>query len=259
MKRQVYTNTIFNEDCLITMNRLPKCVDVVLTSPPYNTSRPGVKDKYNSRYDSFKDFKTYEDYIDWTVNIFENYDHILKKNGCILYNMSYSSQKPDLMWLVIAEIIKRTEFTVADCITWKKSSAIPNNVSSNKLTRICEPVFVICRKSELQTFFCNKKVVSKMKHNNQASYEVLYNFIEARNNDGSNELNKATFSTDLCRRLLRMYAKPGFLVYDSFLGTGTLAKACIEEKMKFIGSETSKEQCMYAQKIIKMAIKSQVF
>jgi site-specific DNA-methyltransferase (adenine-specific) len=217
-------------------------VDIVITSPPYNTSRVGATDKYSSRYDLFQDFKTDQEYIDWTCDVFNGYDKILKPNGCILYNMSYSSEKTHLIWLVIADIIRKTNFITADCIVWKKSNAIPNNVSKNKLTRIVEYIFVFSRKSEFKTFDANKKITGRIERTGQANYENIYNFIEARNNDGSNKLNKATFSTELITKLMDIYAKPNSLVYDSFMGIGTTAKACIERGMSYIGSELSKPQ-----------------
>ena len=39
-----------------------------------------------------------------------------------------------------------------------------------------------------------------------------------------------------------IYAKPESLVYDSFMGIGTTAKACIERGMSYVGSELSKPQ-----------------
>jgi site-specific DNA-methyltransferase (adenine-specific) len=226
------------------MNRpeLQGQVDIVITSPPYNTSRVGASDKYSSRYDIFQDFKTDQEYIDWTCEVFNHYDKILKPNGCVLYNISYSSEKTHLIWLVIADIIRRTNFITADCIVWKKSNAIPNNVSKNKLTRIVEYIFVFSRKSEFKTFDANKKITGRIERTGQANYENIYNFIEARNNDGSNPLNKATFSTELVTKLMDIYAKPGSLVYDSFMGIGTTAKACIERGMNYVGSELSKPQ-----------------
>ena len=239
-------NKIFNEDCTVTMQRpeMAGKVDVVITSPPYNTSRVGASDKYNSRYDTFQDFKSDQDYTDWTVNIFNGYDKVLKKDGCVLYNISYSSENTHLIWLVVADIIRRTNFTTADCIVWKKLNAIPNNRSKNKLTRIVEYVFVFVRKSELKTFNANKRVVSVVEKTGQKNYENVYNFFEAKNNDGSNELNKATFSTDFVKNLIHIYAKPDSLIYDSFMGIGTTAKGCIETKMKYVGSEISEAQIL---------------
>lgn len=244
-------NRIYNEDCLKTMERMGKQVDVVLTSPPYNTSRTDkysmLKDKYSSRYVDFFDNKTDEEYINWTVDIFNGYDNILKENGCVLYNLSYSSENTHLIWFVITEIMRRTNFIVADTIIWKKKSAIPNNVSPNKMTRITEYVFVFCRKDEFKTFKSNKKVAKVNEKTGQKYYENIYNFIEAKNNDGSCSLNKATFSSELCTKLLNIYAQPKSVVYDSFMGTGTTAISCIKNNLNYIGSEMSEVQCKYAE------------
>jgi DNA modification methylase len=244
-------NKIYNEDCFVTMSNIDKKVDSIITSPPYNTSRCTNSERAlkenEARYDVHLDNKTDIEYLDWSVNLFYAYDKILKENGTILYNISYSSENTDLIWKFVAEIINKTNFTTADTIVWKKDSAIPNNTSHNKLTRICEFVFVFVRKNELDTFFMNKEITST-NTNGQNYYENKFNFIDARNNDGSNSLNKATFSTELVRKLLLIYTKENDLIYDSFMGTGTTANACIIEKRNYIGSELSEEQCKYADK-----------
>ena len=74
------------------------------------------------------------------------------KAGCILYNMSYGTENVDLMYKTIFNIIDKTPFTVADTISWKKKNALPNSVSPNRLTRICEFVYVIVRKEEIKSF-----------------------------------------------------------------------------------------------------------
>lgn len=247
-------NKIYNEDCLTTMNKMYKSgveVDVILTSPPYNTSRIGRKDKYSTRYDGFQDNKTNDEYIDWSVGLFNKYDNVLKTNGCVIYNISYSSENTDLLWRVIGNIVDKTNFTTADCIVWKKKSALPNNVSKNKLTRIVEFVFIFCRKNELNTFNTNKQIKSTNSRTNQHYYENIFNFIEAPNNDGKCDLNRATYSTELCEKLLNIYAQTNSLIYDSFMGTGTTACASIKLKHSYIGSEISKTQCKYAEERIK--------
>lgn len=127
--------------------------------------------------------------------------------------------------------------------------ATPNNVSHNKMTRIVEYIYVFCRKNEFYTFNCNKKKL-KERETGQAIYENVFNFITAKNNDHSTDLNKATFSTELVRKLLFLYTKENDLIYDSFMGTGTTAIACIIEKRNYIGSEISLSQCNFANKRI---------
>lgn len=246
------------DDCIHFMNILSeknRKVDVVLTSPPYNTSRPSSErsmKNHEGRYKVYDDLKTGEEYCNWCVNIFNHIDTILKPNGVVLWNVSYGTDATintegiGLMWNSISDIIRHTNFTVADKIVWKKKSALPNNVSPNKLTRICEEVFVFCRKSEYKTFHANKEI-SKIGKNGQQFYKVLYNFIEAPNNDGSTSLNKATYSSDLCVQLLNMYAPQNGIIFDPFMGTGTTGIACEILNLNCIGTEIDAEQVEYSK------------
>ena len=247
-----------NEDCFTTMDLLvekEKRVDIILTSPPYNTARKVKTAKainsHINRYDSYNDNMTDDEYCNWTVKLFNVFDKVLAKNGVILYNLSYGSENPNVMWLTIGDILRKTNFMVADTVIWKKKSALPNNTSHNKLTRIVEYIFVICRKDEFKTFNANKKV-TKESSTGQKYYENVFNFIEAPNNDGSCALNKATYSSELCEKLLNIYATENSIVYDPFMGTGTTAIACqkfndMDNNMICIGSEISEKQVEYSK------------
>lgn len=245
---------LINGDCFEVIDWMSKKnakVDVVLTSPPYNTGRVTQTqrsiDNYENRYDIHLDNMTEDEYLEWTVKLFDGYNSILRENGVILYNMSYGNENPNIMWRTVNEIIINTDFMIADTIIWKKNSALPNNVSHNKLTRIIEYVFVICRKSEYKTFKTNKQVKSISEKTNQKFYENIFNFVEAKNNDGACKLNKATYSSELCEKLLTIYAQGKVTVFDSFMGTGTTSVACKRLGLKCIGSELSEQQCEFAK------------
>lgn len=251
-----------NENCFTTLKNMVDAnytVDIILTSPPYSTSRSKVKtekamDTYNRRYDICLDDMTSEEYREWTVDLFNNFDKVLSKNGVVLYNVSYGSENPSALWLSLLSIIEKTNFMIADTIIWKKRSALPNNVG-NKLTRITEFVFVICRKDEYKTFNINKKVKSVRQDTGQKYYENMYNFIEAPNNDGACKLNKATYSSELCIQLLEMYAQKNYKIYDPFMGTGTTAIACEKwgnNETVCIGSELSEAQVQYSKERLEM-------
>ena len=94
------------------------------------------------------------------------------------------------------------------------------------------------------------KPQEKPSKSGQKIYSNILNFIEAKNNDNSSELNKATFSTSFVRQLIRLYAPKNGVIYDSFMGTGTTAEGCIIENVNFIGSELSEKQCDFAEKRI---------
>lgn len=81
----IQPNTIYNEDCLVTMSKMDnESIDLILTSPPYNIIRPNSTDR---GYDLYKDGISNDEYSDWCVEIFNNFDRILKKGR--LHSVEY--------------------------------------------------------------------------------------------------------------------------------------------------------------------------
>lgn len=252
-----------NEDCFDTMQYMIDNnikADVILTSPPYNTSRQSATqhglENRQIRYDIYMDCMTAIEYRDWWVTLFNKFDKVLSKDGTILWQVSYGSditESPDsigLLWGGVSDIIDKTDFTVADRIIWKKASAMPNNTSRNKLTRIVEDIFVFCRKEEYNTFNMNKTITST-RPNGQIMYGSVFNFISAPNNSELCNLNKATYSVELCEQLLNLYALKDALVYDPFNGTGTTGIACELLGLNYIGSEISEAQVEWSKNRLK--------
>lgn len=239
---------IYNEDCIATLNKLGwGDFDVVLTSPPYNMTKRkgGISD--TGRYDVYVDWKTDKEYTDWLCDIFNHINYKMSENGVVLFNLSYSIETPILPFTVVTELCKSTNFTLVDTIVWEKNSGLPFPANPRRLSRKCEFVFVLVRKNEIDTFITNRKVKSVSEKTGQKYYEVAYNYVKAANNDGKCSLNQATYSTDLCKQLLSIYAPEGSVIYDPFMGTGTTAAACKELGLGFIGSEISEAQCEFAR------------
>ena len=252
-------SVLYNGDCLEVMKDLLEQkiqINKVITSPPYNIVRPNSTDR---GYDLYKDGMTNEQYIKWIIDIFDVYDKLLASNGCVVWNMSYGTENTTCMSLTIAEILKNTNFTLADILVWKKPSATPNNVSSNKMTRICEFVYVFCRKSEFNTFTSNKKMIGRREDTEQAIFENVFNFISAPNNDEPTELNKATFSTDFVDQIIDRYVLPTDIVMDNFSGTGTTMIACERRNRKGFYIELSEAQCKYTIERMKKGIQTRLF
>lgn len=259
-------NKIWNESNDVTMKEHidEKSIDVILTSPPYNNSRnrddeiegsydPNDKNcigGYHKRYDIYEDMRTTEEYCDWIVSIFNLFDKILKNNGTVLWNTSYQAENNECaVWLSIADIIRKTNFCVVDHMIWKKKTTLPIT-QKNKLSKLCEDVFIFVRKDEWLDFNANKTYL-KSSDTGQKYYAPIYNIIEAKNNDELCPYNKATFSTDFCKKLLKIYAPKNAIVYDPFMGSGTTALACKQMGLSYVGSELSPNQCEWAENRIK--------
>ena len=267
--------TLYNGDCVSVMSEMePNSVDVVITSPPYGTCRSETfskesnqKRKYNMRYDEFVEDRTPDEYCTWTVDVFNAIDRVLNDNRIILYNFGLGNdghtEYTNYDWFnTVKHIIAGTPFTIADVLVWKKKAALPNNTSSNKSTRICEPVIVFCRKTEMMTFPSNKKVINHF-DTGQNLYSPFYNIFEAKNNDGSCELNKATFSTQFVDKLIDLYVPDGqkgeWTVFDPFSGTGTTGISAIGKGMRYIGIELSAQQCEYTVSRLSSGVQLELF
>ena len=150
---------IFNSDCFEVMrnNIDSQSVSLIITSPPYNTGRNAHSERalnnHEGRYDIYVDTGTHNDYVDFSINLFNHFDNIVKPKGVVLYNINYGADgthNASELMDTIANIINNTNWDIGDIIVWKKKTAIPSNVSSNKLTRIFEFIFVLSRKSEIK-------------------------------------------------------------------------------------------------------------
>ena len=123
--------------------------------------------------------------------------------------------------------------------------------SPNRLSRIVEPIYVFCKRGFEKTHYCNKPEISQGTASHRC-YAPLYNFVEAKGSQREKGVkrcpyNAATYSVELCEKLLGMYAPPNALVYDPFMGSGTTAVACKRMGLRWLGSEISENQVKWAE------------
>ena len=246
-------NYIYNEKCEDTMARMiaeGEKVDCILTSPPYNMTKRKGGYADTGRYDVYQDWKPEQEYIEWTIEVFNQFYEILNDNRVVIYNFSYSIENPALPYKLVSAIEQFTQFTLVDTIIWKKKAGLPFPANGHRLSRNWEFIWVFAKAGQENTYENNRRVKSVSEKTGQKYYEAIYNFVDAANNDGKCELNQATFSSELCTKLFDIYCREGWVVYDPFMGTGTTAAAASKMGINFIGSEISEEQCKYANRRI---------
>lgn len=219
---------------------LDKSISGIITSPPYNITSKRKDVYYNNGYSDI-DGLTEDEYLTVRTNEFIEFSRILEDKGVICYNISYHNENPILPTLLMTKVHNETDLTVADIITWKKSTSIPFQTSPTKLSRICELVYVVVKKEFLHDFKTNKQVSKVNEKTGQRFYKNYTNLIESKNNDGVQCKLKASFSEDFVNKLLDIYFPEGSLIYDPFMGIGTTARACKKSNRNYIGSELDKE------------------
>jgi len=245
-------NKIYLGDTIEIMKEIEdKSIQLILTSPPYNSSVR--KDNHKYPGGNYEDDLSEEEYVNWTLNVFKEYERILDDKGSIAYNMSYNTFFPSLMYKTIAKIFSDTNLMIADTVAWKKRNATPLSGHPNRLTRICEFVYIFVKKDFIDEFKCNK-IVSSVSKTGQKYFKTYYNFLEAKNNDGSTDIHKATFSTDFAKFFVDLYSFEDSIVLDNFVGTGTTPIACIDLNRKYIGIDMCKEYVDFSNDRIKKHI-----
>jgi DNA modification methylase len=193
-----------------------KSIDGIITSPPYNIGTKRNDKYYNNGY-SDSDNLSESEYIDIRIKEFMEFSRILKDDGVICYNISYHNENPILPTLLISELHNRTDLTIADIICWKKGHSIPFQTSPNKLSRICELIYIVVKKEFLHKFKTNKEISKINEKTGQKFFKNYTNLIEAKNNDGVICKLKASFSEDLVLKLINIYFPEGSIIYDPFM------------------------------------------
>ena len=238
------TNEIYCGDTVKTMEEIDdNSINLILTSPPYLASIRKDNHKYPGATDQIKDNQSIKDYLGWMIEIFIQYERILKKNGVLAFNFSYTTFNPSLPYDLINEVFKHTGFRIYDTIAWKKKSAMPVSGHPNRVTRIVEMVYIFAKNP---TFTANKSIASVSK-TGQKYFNNYYNFLEAKNNDGKVDGHEATFSTEFAKFFIDLYSKEGDIVLDNFSGTGTTACTAKRMNRRYIGIDLVEKYCEYAR------------
>tara|TARA_R100001460_G_scaffold62437_2_gene102509 strand:- start:4138 stop:5061 length:924 start_codon:yes stop_codon:yes gene_type:complete len=248
------TNKIYCGDTVETMGKINEgTIDLILTSPPYLASIRQDNHKYPGAKDQIKDNQSVDDYLEWIVENFKQYERILKKDGVVVFNFSYTTFNPSLPYFLINEVFNHTDFRIYDTFAWKKKSAMPVSGHPNRVTRIVEMVYIFAK----TPYFKANKTVSSVSRTGQKYYNNYYNFIEARNNDGKVEGHEATFSTDFASFFIDLYSKENEIVLDNFSGTGTTPYASSKMNRQYIGIDLVEKFCDYARNRISKLYKEE--
>lgn len=234
-------NKIYNDNCINILNKMnDKSINGIITSPPYNITTKRKDGYYNNGYSDI-DNLTEEDYLEIRTNEFKQFERVLMDDGVICYNISYHTLNPILPTLLVSKIHNETGLTIADIISWKKSTSVPFQSSATNLSRLTELIYIFVKKDSMKTFKTNKEVSKINERTGQKFYRKYVNYIEAKNNDGYMCKLKASFSQDLVNQLINIYYPENSIIYDPFTGIGTTALSCINNNCQYIGSELDKE------------------
>ena len=246
---ETFINKIICGDCLETMKSMPdKCVDLIVTSPPYNLKnstgngmKPCTKSgkwagaALQNGYSHYDDNMPADEYDKWQHECLLEMWRLLKDDGAIFYNHKWRVQAGLLQDR--SAIVK--DLPVRQIIIWRRKGGI--NFNPGYFLPTYEVIYLIAKP--------NFKLAPKAN-----AYGDVWEFMQEMKN-----AHPAPFPVALIDRIVS--STTAEIVLDPFMGSGTTAIAAIANKRKYIGIELSPEYCemaedrIYANKAQKEIIK----
>ncbi len=208
-----YINKVIHGDCLEVMKQMPdKCVDLVLTDPPY-----GIE--YKSNWGTNHELIANDNNLDWLSRFTLELSRVVKTDAhlYIFCNMNCLEQ--------FKEEFSRY-FKLKNILVWDKQSFGAGDTTGAGYA----PQY------ELVLFFSS----GKNKLNSERIGEVI------RVPRTFNELHPTQKPVELMKLLVSNSSNENEIVFDPFLGSGTTAVACKQLGRNYIGIELSEKYCAIA-------------
>lgn len=238
-------------------------VDLILTDPPYITSRDSGMDKHYNDVIKGTCAKTEEDWIKWSSKSslqpfkdeqkqnFLEYGTIYGKKYAVRtqygdWDSTFTIEKLNEfiqlfyrklkkggtciiffdLWKIttLKELLEKAKFKQIRFIEWIKTNPQPLNSKTNYLTN-CREIALTCVKYGKPTFHSSYD-------NGMYQYPIQ---------GGKIRTHPTQKNMELFKQLIQKHSNEGDTVVDPFLGSGTTLFACNELNRKFKGSEIDPE------------------
>lgn len=239
-----HKNKIVCADCLEVLKKLPdNCIDIILTSPPYN---------FGLEYDNHKDTVNWGEYFDWLFCVFEECIRVLKYGGRFVVNIQplYSDGIPTHH--IISDFFMKQKMMWKGEILWEKNHyncrvsffGSWKSPSSPYLKYTWEFLEVYCKGSL-------KKVGSSADADITA--EEFKSWVNAKWNIPPEHRMKeyghpAMFPEMLAERTLKLFSYKNDVVLDPFNGAGTTTAAAKKTNRRYLGIDISQDYCETAER-----------
>lgn len=238
-----FINKIHCANSLDIIKKFPdNCIDIVLTSPPYN---------FGINYENTNDVNIWEDYFNKLFNIFGECARVLKDRGRIIINVQpmFSDYIPTHHLI--------SNFFLKEGLIWKGEIIWEKN---NYNCKYCtwgswkSPSSPYLKYSwEFVEIFCKNSLKKEGDKNNidieaeEFKKWVYGKWSIAPERNMKKYKHDAMFPEELVKRLLKLFSYKNDIVLDPFNGAGTTTKVAKQLNRKFIGIDISEEYCKTAE------------
>lgn len=230
-----FKDKIICGDCIKVMQKMPGgCIDLVVTSPPYNLKNStgnGMKDGRGGKwsnaalingYTDHADSMPHDKYVSWQRLCLVEMMRLLSDDGAIFYNHKWRVQGGLLQDR--SDIVKG--FPVRQVIIWKRKGGI--NFNKGYFLPTYEVIYMITKKKF--------KLAEKAN-----AYGDVWEFMQEMNNP-----HPAPFPEALVERIISSTNAKAIL--DPFIGSGTTAVVAKKLGRNFVGIDISKKYCLMSER-----------
>lgn len=253
-----FVDLLINADALTVLDKIPdECASLIIIDPPYNLSKTFNSSKFNAMSDNM-----YEEYLrTWFKKVCDK----LKPDGslymCGDWKCSSSQQK------VISE-----ELTVINRITWQREKG--RGAKTNWKNAMEDIWFAVKDKDnyyfDVDSVKMKRQVIAPYKENGkpkdwEETYEGNFRITFPSNfwDDISIPFWSMPENTDhptqkpekLIAKLVLASSRPGDIVLDPFVGSGTTCVVAKKLGRHYLGIEIDEEYCLWAAKRLTRADK----
>lgn len=259
----IQLNKIYNENCIETMNRMStNSIDMVITSPPYDNLR------------------TYKNSCDWSFDIFKGIANklftVIKDGGVIAWVVGDAVIKGSETGTSFKQALyfKEIGFNLHDTMIYQK-----NNFSHPERIRyhsVFEYIFILSKGQPrvfnpikdrknitaglagslgINTYTTQdgSKLVRDKKINSE--FGMRHNVWKGKTR-GQEEMcvslkHPAMMPKWLVNDLMISWSNQNDVIYDPFVGSGTVLEIAVINKRNYIGSEIISEYCALSEENIK--------
>ncbi|MGK7940764.1 MAG: site-specific DNA-methyltransferase [Crocosphaera sp.] len=233
-------NQIFLGDCLKLLKQLPdECVDLVVSSPPYNLGK-----EYEAK-------RALEKYLEEQTIILQECSRILKKTGSIFWQVGAFSNQGSLIPLDICffPILQSCGLIPRNRIIWIRQHGFH---AQNKFSCRHETILWFTKSDEY--FFNLDSIRVPQKYQNKKHYKGkkkgelscnpkgknpgdIWLFRNVKHNHEEQTIHPCQFPEDLIARIVLATTQTNDIVFDPYMGSGTVAVVSQNYERNFIGAE----------------------
>jgi len=234
---------IYNEDFLTIKSIELECIDLIITSPPYNV---GIQ------YLTHNDEESYKNYLIFSKKWIKKCLTLAKDDGRFCLNIPLDKNKggQQSVYADLTSIAKKVGWQYHTTIIWNEQN-ISRRTAWGSFMSASAP-YVIAPIEMIVVFY--KKIWKKINKNGRSDI-TKKEFMEWTNGvwNFSGESKKkighpAPFPVELPYRCIKLFSYIQDTILDPFLGSGSTLIACHQTNRKGIGVEIDRNYCELAKK-----------